>query len=61
MIAHLSRSDSTVVSSLDDMCTHVLRVFIQARFDKLLELLGVVAGELWRIVLGYEEQHPHGM
>lgn len=40
---------------------HILRVLVEAGVDKLLELLGVVAGELRRVVLRDEEQHAHGV
>lgn len=41
--------------------THVFWVFVEAGFHKLLESLGVVAGELGRVVLGDEEEHTHGV
>ena len=43
------------------MFAYILRVLVEAGLDKLLELLGKVARELGRVVLGYEEEDPHGV
>ena len=40
-------------------CTYVVRIFVEASFDELLELFGVASGQLRRIVFGNEEQNPH--
>ena len=37
----------------------ILWVLVQASLNKLLELLGEVAGQLGRVVLGDEEENPH--
>ena len=39
----------------------VLGVLVEAGLHELLELLGEVAGELRRVVLGDEEEHSHGV
>lgn len=40
---------------------YIFRILIQTRLDELFEWFRVTAGELWGVVLGYEEEHPHGM
>lgn len=39
--------------------THIFGIFIKTGVNKFFELLGVVAGELRRIVLRYEEENSH--
>lgn len=41
--------------------TYIFWVLIQARLDELFEGFRVAAGELRGVVLGNEEEHPHGM
>jgi hypothetical protein len=41
--------------------THIFWILVKAGLDKLLELLGEVAGELGRVVLGDEEEDAHRM
>lgn len=39
--------------------TYIFRVLIETRLDELLELFGVIACELGRVVLGNKEENPH--
>ncbi len=41
--------------------THMLRVFVETSSHKVFEGLRPLSIQLWRIVLGNEEQHFHGM
>lgn len=44
-----------------NIITHVFGILVKASLDEFLELFGVIPGQLRRIVLGYQEEDPHGM
>ena len=41
--------------------THIFRILVKTGLDELLECLGIVAGELRRVVFWNEEENPHGV
>ena len=41
--------------------THIFGVLVQTSFYELLELFGEISSQLGRIILGDEEEDPHGM
>ena len=38
---------------------YILGILIETGVNELLELFTIIAGELWRIIFWYEEEHSH--
>lgn len=47
------------VNNLRREDTNVFGILVKAGLDELFELLAEVAGQLWRVVFRYQEEHSH--
>ena len=43
------------------LITYIFRILVQTGLNKLFELFGEIPRQLWRVVLGDQEENPHWM